>query len=292
MHNIRSNRKRIRGSAFPALLMIAAALHLLVIFGVAFESHRSQYIPPSLEVLLVEKSSADDPIDAEYLAQASQDGGGQSDEKSRPVAPFAAIAEVSKTGLAPKPVVATSPAQISATKNAAMTQIFSDYTTVDEVSKKQIQQISDDLPEAEQLKRELEIARLTAEINDSLERFAQRPRKKFLTARTREAKAAAYMLRWVEHVEQIGNLNYPELARQASLHGSLILVVSIDRGGNLLSSEVVKSSGSAELDQAASRIVKLASPFPPMSTELARETDILYITRTWQFQRDQLTSLQ
>ena len=100
------------------------------------------------------------------------------------------------------------------------------------------------------------------------------------------------MLRWVEHVEQIGNLNYPALARQARLHGSLIMVVSIDRGGNLLSSKVVKSSGSPELDQAASRIVRLASPFPPMSTELASETDILYITRTWEFHEDRLSSHQ
>ncbi len=292
MYDIRPNRRGATGGAFPALLLAAAALHLLVIFGVAFESRQSQHVPPSLEVLLVEKSSATDPVDAEYLAQASQDGGGQSDEKSRPVAPFAAIAEVSESGVAPTPVTAASPPRTSVVESAAMTQIFSDYANSTEVSKQQIREVSDDLPPAEQLQRELEIARLTAEINDSIERFAQRPRKKFLTARTREAKAAAYMLRWVEHVEQIGNLNYPAIARQSRLHGSLILVVSIDRGGNLLSSEVVQSSGSAELDRAASRIVKLASPFPPMPAALAEETDILYITRTWQFQKDHLSSYQ
>jgi len=278
------------GGVFPALLLIAAALHMLVIFGVAFESHRSQHVPPSLEVLLVEKRSIDDPQDAEYLAQASQDGGGQSEEKSRPVAPFAAVAEVEKNGLAPTPVAATSPAELSAVKSTAMTQIFSDYTTSTDTAKQQIREIAPDAEKAERLQREMEIARLTAEINDSFERFAQRPRKTFLTARTREAKAAAYMLRWVEHVEHIGNLNYPTLATQAGLHGSLILVVAIDRGGNLLSSEVVKSSGTVELDRAADKIVRLASPFPPMPAKLAEETDILYITRTWQFEKDHLIS--
>jgi protein TonB len=278
------------GGAFPALLLAAAALHMLVIFGVAFESHRSHSVPPSLEVLLVEKSSIDDPQDAEYLAQASQDGGGQSDEKSRPVAPFATVTEVSKNGLAPTPVAATSPSALSAVKSTAMTQIFSDYTTAADTSQQQIREIDPALEKAERLQRELEIAKLTAEINDSIERFAQRPKKKFLTARTREAKAAAYMLRWVEHVEHIGNLNYPTLARQAGLHGSLILVVAIDRGGNLVSSEVVKSSGTPELDRAADKIVRLASPFPPMPAKLAEETDILYITRTWQFEQDHLIS--
>lgn len=292
MRILHSSYHQQTGRVFPLVLGFAATIHLLVIFGVAFEAHQAHRVSPSLEVLLVEKSDASDPQDAEYLAQANQDGGGQSDEKTRPVAPFAAIADLNATGVAPQPLSATSPQQTSAAASVAMTRIFSDYSLTEVSPAEQIPEVTDDAKPDEQLQRELEIARLTAEINDSLEKFAQRPRKKFLTARTREAKAAAYMLRWVEHVERIGNLNYPSLARDNKLHGSLVLVVSINRAGALLSSEIVQSSGSAALDGAASRIVKLASPFPPLSTALAEDTDILYITRTWEFEPDQLARIQ
>jgi protein TonB len=37
------------------------------------------------------------------------------------------------------------------------------------------------------------------------------------------------------------------------------------------------------LDDAAVRIVRLASPFAPFPPEIAKDTDVLDITRTWQF---------
>jgi protein TonB len=49
---------------------------------------------------------------------------------------------------------------------------------------------------------------------------------------------------------------------------------------------VVRSSGHDVLDQAAVRIVQLAAPFAPFPPDIAAETDVLDITRTWQFQRN------
>jgi len=46
---------------------------------------------------------------------------------------------------------------------------------------------------------------------------------------------------------------------------------------------VLRSSGFDVLDQAAIRIVKLAAPFSPFPPDIRSETDILDITRTWQF---------
>ena len=36
-------------------------------------------------------------------------------------------------------------------------------------------------------------------------------------------------------------------------------------------------------DDAAVRIVRLAGPYAPFPEDIRRETDILHITRTWQF---------
>ena len=41
--------------------------------------------------------------------------------------------------------------------------------------------------------------------------------------------------------------------------------------------------GQKVLDVAATRIVEMASPYAPFPPEIKRDTDILYITRTWTF---------
>jgi protein TonB len=46
---------------------------------------------------------------------------------------------------------------------------------------------------------------------------------------------------------------------------------------------VRRSSGHKLLDDAAVRIVKLAAPYAPFPAEIRKETDVLDITRTWQF---------
>jgi protein TonB len=65
------------------------------------------------------------------------------------------------------------------------------------------------------------------------------------------------------------------------------MTVVIDRNGALLDSVIERSSGSPVLDRAARRIVKLAAPYPPFPPEIARDTDVLEITRTWMFTHDQ-----
>ena len=127
------------------------------------------------------------------------------------------------------------------------------------------------------------IASLNAEIRDRMVNQARGPRRKFVTSMTREYKYAAYMESWRSKVERIGNLNYPEDARRLGLSGSLILDVAIRPDGSIEDIAVRRSSGEPILDQAAIRIVKLASPFARLPDNIKSETDVLHITRTWQF---------
>ena len=78
-------------------------------------------------------------------------------------------------------------------------------------------------------------------------------------------------------------MNYPEEARQNKIYGKLQLTVSIRADGSVENIEVSRSSGQRILDAAAVRIVKLASPFDPLPDDIRRDTDILSITRTWEF---------
>ncbi len=134
--------------------------------------------------------------------------------------------------------------------------------------------------------RNSEIALLTKRINAQGSAYANRPRRKAISTSTREYRYASYMEAWRRKVERIGNLNYPEEARERGLYGSLILHVAVRADGSLEGVRVVRSSGHAELDQAAMRIVELAAPFSPFPADIEAETDVLDITRTWQFQRN------
>ena len=136
-----------------------------------------------------------------------------------------------------------------------------------------------------------ERARLSAEISQFWEEYQKRPRRKFLSARTKEYKYATYMEAWRTKVEKVGNLNYPEQARKRKLNGQLVLDVEIRPDGNLHAVSLIRPSGHKELDDAAIRIVQLSAPFEPFPSAIREDVDILHITRTWQFVRgNKLTS--
>ena len=138
-----------------------------------------------------------------------------------------------------------------------------------------------DAPSAADLRRQQEMAQLAAELRSQTHAYAKRPRKKYISANTREYVYATYMRNWSDRVQRVGNLNYPEEARRRGLHGDVLLTVGINRDGSIRSIDVIRGSGEPLLDIAAERTVRLAAPFPPLPAEA--KVDELYITRTWQY---------
>jgi protein TonB len=133
--------------------------------------------------------------------------------------------------------------------------------------------------------------RLEAQIARDMDAYAKRPKRRFVGARAAEYRFARYVEDWRLKVERVGNLNYPEAARVQKLYGSLLLTVGIRANGSVESIAVDRGSGQKVLDLAATRIVKMASPYAPFPPDIKRDTDILYITRTWTFAPgDSLTS--
>jgi protein TonB len=130
-----------------------------------------------------------------------------------------------------------------------------------------------------------EIDRLTANLQAKTAAYANRVRRKSVSASTREFRYASYLGAWARKVERIGNLNYPQAARDQRMFGSLVLHVAVRSDGSVEQIRVVRSSGYDLLDEAAVRIVKLAAPYAPFPPDIAAETDVLDIVRTWQFLR-------
>lgn len=271
-------------------LFLAAAVHGLVILGVGFAPlERAPDTPQALDVILVEQHTDEAPEEADYLAEADAAGGGDSPERDRPRAPVSSPERAAQAGIAPAPLEAGAPEPARPAPAPVLTRPSSEPET--STTRARQEPVETTRRRQDRVEYDARIARLAAEVDNALSDYARRPRKTFVTARTRQSVAAGYMHGWVESVEHIGNINYPETARRRGLSGALVLVVGIRADGTLHDVRVRASSGQAVLDAAAERIVRLAAPFEPFPEALRAETDILYITRTWEFTSgDRLTT--
>lgn len=304
-------------------LCLAIMVHAVVILGVSFapiEDSKPRF--ETLEVILVSRQTEETPEDADYLAQARLEGGGESDDKERPATPLSSLfpeqdAEIRATasGQAPPAPTREPEAHEQQLPDTLPVEALRDDTSALD---KQPDELAAETPEAQKplpesdsepaikplerpaaeesklaahpvppaaslISNAIAIASLNAEIQQRLEAKAKRPRRKFLSANTKEYKFAAYMDAWRAKVERVGNLNYPDEARRRKMTGSLILDVALSPDGSVSEMTIRRSSGQPILDDAAMRIVKLAAPFAPFPLEIRKDIDILHITRTWQF---------
>jgi protein TonB len=268
------------GDRLGVTLLFSLIAHGVIALGLTFDYEKPARSLPSLDVILVQSASGIKPDKADFLAQANNSGGGNSDRPVRPSAPMSSPIHKPSPGLAPRPIEAGAPKAHAPTPKEVLTQQKSRFSVHTE---KEVPE-QPELPQPtarELMERKIEMARLAEEVQRESIAYAKRPRKKFISANTKEYEYAAYMSAWVARVERIGNLNYPDEARRRQLHGQLVLTVAIRRDGSVMSTEVIQSSGHKLLDDAAIRIVRLAAPFPRIPT--GEKVDELYITRTWQF---------
>jgi protein TonB len=273
-------------------LFLAAALHVALILGLSFSLAEPSQISKTLEITLSTFKSAEKPKQADFLAQDNQQGSGTLDKKAAPktteralfqdtqvkrVTPPAAPPASSRKAEAPKAAIATKAAQ-------------KDKTPVKSAPAKP-EEKPRPAPVFDSSQLSSEIASLEAQLSQEQQLYAKRPKiQRLNAASTMRDKGAWYKEEWRKKIERIGNLNYPDEARQQRIYGSLRLLVSINRDGSLYEVQVLESSGQDTLDQAALRIVRLAAPFAPFNRDLA-EFDRLEIIRTWRFDRgDRLSS--
>jgi len=242
----------------------------------------------ALDIVLVNAKSAKKPTDAQALAQANLDGGGNTDENRRVKTPLPTTnqqtsgSDIERMQRRIRELDAAQQKMLSEAKSAravaAARNAAEQPTPSPSVS-------GLDLAESARA-----MARLEGEISKSVDEYNKRPRKKFVGARTQEYRFAQYIEDWRQKVERIGTMNYPAEAR-GKLYGSLVLTVSLNHDGSLNRVDINRSSGYKVLDEAAKRIVQMASPYSPFPPEIRRDTDILEITRTWYFtQGDQVTA--
>ena len=263
-----------------ATLVISLLLHGLLILGVGFAVSEDAPLVPTLDVIFSQTSTPLTPKQADFLAQANQQGGGNHDTAQRPRDSQPGVVPQDRTGLAPQ-------AQRATTVQAPLptqTRVVSSRRGEQAVPTPQPNPQTDPLSpaDAQRVQRDAEMARLAAEVHLRSEQYAKRPNRKFVSASTREYAYANYLRAWVDRAERVGNLNYPDEARRRRLGGKVVITVGVRRVGSVESSRVLVSSGTPVLDAAALRVVQLAQPFPPLPRS-KDDVDILQVTRTWLF---------
>jgi len=245
---------------------------------------RWQSANPHLDVILVNAKSRHRPGTADALAQANLEGGGETDQDRR-----------AKT---PLPVIEPrTPGRDLAQAQRRVRELEAQQRKLLAQARKSPERVA---PEAEQRAHADESApqlagrdladlslaamRLQAQIDRQVDAYQRRPRKKFIGASAVEYRFAQYEEDWRQKVERIGTVNYPAAAR-GKLYGNLRMTVTLRPDGNVESIELDRSSGLKVLDDAAFRIVRMASPYASFPPDIRRDTDLLVITRTWFFDR-------
>ncbi len=275
-------------------LFFAIVIHALIILGITFSQEMAKNKPestPTLEIILAHTPTKTKVENPDFLAQAHQEGGGTSETKHRPTAPPPAPLPTPVTGNAP---VNQAPAAFQATVAPQTPQITTQRNSEQQTAPADEPSPAPHAPSsaAELVMRSREIARLEAELSESVQAYARRPKHRFISAKTAQYRDAAYLAAWQAKIESIGTLNYPEEARRRNISGELLLDVALNPDGTLNAITLRRSSGYPALDDAAKRIVQLASPFSPFPEGMRKDTDILHITRTWQFLGNRLETGQ
>jgi periplasmic protein TonB len=273
------------GERLSVTLLFSLIAHAVLALGLTFEYVKPAPRLPSLDVILVQSASGQKPEKADFLAQANNSGGGNADKAVRPTAQTSAPLPKPNAGITPVPLETGAPKAQPPSDRELLTQKHADFAVHTEPQSPEQPETTQPNPRAITEKK-VEMARLANELQRETQLYAKRPKKKFISANTKEAADAAYQAGWVARIERIGNLNYPDEARRRQLQDgktlTLMLTAGLKRDGSLRSVDIIQSSGYKLLDDAAIRIVQLAAPFPPVPANA--EYDELYITRTWEFQ--------
>lgn len=260
-------------------LFLAVMLHGIVILGITFSVSPSaeSNTMPTLDIILVQSHNPSENDDAEFLAQITQQGGGDSETKSRPSDLFTAPSLSQEPGMAIQESQQQTASTKQTEKQALINQEQSDYsvnTNTEHQSDSDITLVNQTTTAQNQ-----NVARLAEELDNKIEYEANTAKTKYLNSSTKEFIPAQYMHTWISRVERIGNLNYPDQARREKLNGTLILDVVINAKGELVKTDLRRSSGHQLLDDAAKRIVALAAPYSPFPKDLKEIADVIHITR-------------
>ncbi|WYX20106.1 TonB family protein [Achromobacter xylosoxidans] len=275
------------GAPAQHYLRIGIAISLLVHAGALAWRFGAPALsrPPatSLEIVLLNARSETPPDTPRAQAQNQMSGGGNAERGL-------ATTPLPQTGASAETIVLEAMRKRQVQLEAEQTRLMTQLRAADKAGAER--QAVNPWPDGNERGKDAEdqasviqnaqVAALAAKV----QQYNAEPRKQFV-APSASLRYAAYLDAWRARIEAVGTQHYPDEAR-GRIYGSLRITVSVRADGSIANVEIDQPSPHAVLNQAARRIVQLAAPFPPFPPDIARDTDVLVITRTWHFVNDTL----
>jgi len=282
--------KSFRENRFLIIAVAASLLAhgaLLAMHFVAPAPQSAVAADPGLEVILVNAKHAAKPLKADALAQANLDGGGQAD-KGRSKSPLPDMRKVEEGDSVQ--ASARRIAELEQQQKELLTQANKSTFSAPPITEKD--KLNPLASGSDLLESSKAIARMAAEISQTVEEQNKRPRKTFITPSTQEVGYAMYYKTLQKRIEDIGTLNFPQ-KNGRKMYGELVVYIPIFQDGTIYQKDggarVERSSGNPALDAAALNIVRRAAPFgrfPP--NMLSSDKDDLWVVITrFKFTREE-----
>jgi len=243
-------------------VLVSIVIHVVLIVWQK-ENREAQEVrlKTPLAVVLVNSQSKLAPLKPKKLAQNDLNGGGQSDQ------------QISATTLAAiNPGIAKELEDLQKEQNRLISSMKNQGAMT---QKNRTGQSTEELDKLE---------RLEAELANRLQQEASKPRKAILTSTSAKAVIyAQYYDAMRKKVEKYGTTYFPRNSN-GPLYGSLIVLISVDKSGKIISKpKIEKSSGNLELDQQAIAIVNACAPFGKFSPAMMAKLDVIDWIATFDF---------
>lgn len=276
---------------FRYAFIVAIAAHAVGIFAVGF-SQAMHHQASTIEVTLAQFEAAIPDSKTHFFADINQQGSGEAKQIKR-------LSEVQLSALETPKDSQSSEIQENldnAKKEKANREtakevskfelIISKNSNHQKLLNKEHQTKNTVAKKTQPLSLSEEIVALHSQITLRSQLLAQSPVTRTITTMsTKSHQDAAYLDNWRKRIVSVGNIHYPTAANEQKIYGRVRLLIAMQADGKVKSIEILESSGKKILDNSAIKIIHLAAPFAPFSPQMHRNTDILEIIRTIEFEK-------
>lgn len=264
----------------PLAVVIAVSLHIFLIFGITFTSGVSA-VDMAQEVATVLTQNTEKNEEARFIANASQEGGGQVRQQLRletnDISPDTSkeIEDVEDIINLKKQV-----RQQNYQQSYLRTTLSVRHTKSEQDNKSE-KKMADLKSQEARIRKKIQT--LEAQLSQRQQVFASKTKIETVDSNsTTHGKAAGYLENFRTHVERVANQYYPAQAKAQRITGDVRLMVIISSDGNVKAIRLLESSGSVILDEAAKQSVRQSAPYGKFTKEMEDIVE-LRIVRTWRY---------
>jgi periplasmic protein TonB len=268
-------------SRLQKALFISFAIHsaLLTLRIADPERFNRLFSDAPLDVILVNtRAKADAPDKAQALAQTQLAGGGEL-KNGRAASPLPTAATTSIGDMTES--MQRQVAQMRKEQSLLLAQV---KNLLAQLPPPQSQKSQAEQNAIEQKRQQL--LKLLAEIEQRINQDNARPRKQYVSPATKQVAYALYYDSLRRKIEDRGTRYFPATSSGQKLYGELTMIITVNTDGRVLATEVVQSSGQANLDRRAQAIAAAAGPFGEFTEDMRKQADQLAVVSRFIFSRD------